>query len=188
MEGNMPKKTKAVIPVETVVSKIINLRGERALLDRDLAKMYGVETRVLKQAVRRNIDRFPDDFMFELTKKEQDSLRSQFVTLKRGQHSKYPPFAFTEQGVAMLSSVLNSDRAIRVNIAIMRTFTHLRKMLVTHKDLKRKIEAMEKKYDEQFRIVFEAITQLIEEDEKPKKKIGYIKERQAKYGKGRRKN
>ena len=184
----MPKKTKAVIPVEAIVSKIINLRGERALLDRDLAKMYGVETRVLKQAVRRNIDRFPDDFMFELTKKEQDSLRSQFVTLKRGQHSKYPPFAFTEQGVAMLSSVLNSDRAIRVNIAIMRTFTHLRKMLVTHKDLKRKIEAMEKNYDEQFRIVFEAITQLIEEDEKPKKKIGYIKERQAKYGKGRRKN
>ncbi len=178
----MPKKTKAVIPVEAIVSKIINLRGERALLDRDLSKMYGVETRVLKQAVRRNIDRFPDDFMFELTKKEQDSLRSQFVTLKRGQHSKYPPFAFTEQGVAMLSSVLNSDRAIRVNIAI------IRKMLVTHKDLKRKIEAMEKKYDEQFRIVFEAITQLIEEDEKPKKKIGYIKERQTKYGKGRRKN
>jgi hypothetical protein len=150
--------------------------------------MYGVETRVLKQAVRRNIDRFPDDFMFELTKKEQDTLRSQFVTLKRGQHSKYPPFAFTEQGVAMFSSVLNSDHAIGVNIAIMRTFTRLRKMLVTHKDLKRKIEAMEKKYDEQFRIVFEAITQLIEEDEKPKKKIGYIKERQAKYRKSHRKN
>ena len=94
---------------------------------------------------------------------------------------------FTEQGVAMLSSVLNSERAIQVNIQIMRTFTRLRKILVTHKDLKRKIEAMEKKYDEQFRIVFEAITQLIEEDEKPKKKIGYLKESQAKYGKGRRK-
>jgi len=184
----MPKKTEAIIPTEAIVNKIIVLRGERVIFDRNLAEMYCVETRVLKQAVRRNIDRFPNDFMFELNKEEQDSLRSQFVTLKRGQHSKYPPFAFTEQGVAMLSSVLNSDRAIRVNIAIMRTFTHLRKMLVTHKDLKRKIEAMEKKYDEQFRIVFEAITQLIEEDEKPKKKIGYIKERQAKYGKGRRKN
>jgi hypothetical protein len=188
MEWNMPEKTKAVISVDAIVSKIISLRGERVMLDRDLANMYGVEIRVLKQAVRRNIDRFPDDFMFELTKKEQDSLRSQFVTLKWGQHSKYPPFAFTEQGVAMLSSVLNSDHAIGVNIAIMRTFTRLRKMLVTHKDLKRKIEAMEKKYDEQFRIVFEAITQLIEEDEKPKKKIGYLKESQAEYGKGRRKN
>ena len=185
---NMPKKTKAVIPVEAIVSKIIYIRAERVILDRDLAEMYGVETRVLKQAVRRNIGRFPDDFMFELTKKEQDSLRSQFVTLKRGQHSKYPPFAFTEQGVAMLSSVLNSDRAIRVNIAIMRIFTQLRKMIVSHKDLKHKIEAMEKKYDKQFRIVFEAITQLIEEDEKPKKKIGYIKERQAKYGKKSRKS
>jgi len=138
---------------------------------------------VLKQSVRRNIARFPDDFMFELTKKEQDSLRSQIVILKRGQHSKYPPFAFTEQGVAMLSSVLNSDRAITVNIAIMRTFTRLRTMIASHDDLKRKIEAMEKKYDEQFRIVFEAITQLIEEDEGPKKKIGYIKEGQSKYGK-----
>jgi len=184
----MKKKTNSILPVEAIVSKIINLRGERVILDRDLSEMYGVETRVLKQAVRRNINRFPDDFMFELTKKEQDSLRSQFVTLKRGQHLKYPPFAFTEQGVAMLSSVLNSDRAIKVNISIMRTFTHLRKMLVTHKDLKRKIEAMEIKYDEQFQIVFEAITQLIKEDEKPKKKIGYIKERRAKYGKKSRKN
>ena len=158
------------------------------MLDHDLAEMYGVETRVLKQSVRRNIDRFPDDFMFELTKKEQDSLRSQTVILKRGQHSKYPPFAFTEQGVAMLSSVLNSDRAITVNIAIIRTFTRLRTMIASHDDLKRKIEAMEKKYDQQFRIVFEAITQLIEEDEKPKKKIGYIKEGQTKYGQRNRNN
>jgi phage regulator Rha-like protein len=187
MDKNMPKKSKSIIPVEAIVDKIIILRGERVILDRDMAQMYDVETRVLKQAVRRNIDRFPDDFMFELTRKEQDSLRSQSVILKRGQHSKYPPFAFTEQGVAMLSSVLNSDRAINVNIAIMRTFTHLRKMLVTHKDLKRKIEAMEKKYDEQFLIVFEAIKQLLAEDEKPKKKIGYIKERQANYNKSLKK-
>ena len=147
---------------------------------------YGVETAQLKRAVRRNRDRFPDDFMFELSKSELDNLRCQFGTSNWG-GTRYTPFAFTEQGVAMLSSVLNSDHAIGVNIAIMRTFTRLRKMLVTHKDLKRKIETMEKKYDEQFRIVFEAITQLIEEDEKPKKKIGYLKESQAKYGKGRRK-
>ena len=188
MEWNMPEKTKAIIPTEAIAGKIIMLRGERIILDRDLAEMYCVETRVLKQAVRRNIDRFPNDFMFELNKEEQDSLRSQFVTLKRGQHSKYPPFAFTEQGVAMLSSVLNSDQAIMVNIAIMRTFTRLRKMIDSHEDLKSKIEGMEKKYDDQFRIVFEAITQLLEVDEKPKKKIGYLKERQAKYGKKGRKN
>jgi hypothetical protein len=157
------------------------------MLDRDLAELYGVETAQLKRAVRRNRDRFPDDFMFELSKSELDNLRCQFGTSNWG-GTRYTPFAFTEQGVAMLSSVLNSDHAIGVNIAIMRTFTRLRKMLVTHKDLKRKIETMEKKYDEQFRIVFEAITQLIEEDEKPKKKIGYLKESQAKYGKGRRKN
>ena len=141
-----------------------------------------------KQSVRRNTERFPDDFMFELTKKEQDSLRSQTVILKRVQHSKSPPFAFAEQGVAMLSSVLNSDRAITVSIAIMRTFIHLRTMIASRDELKRKIAAMENKYDEQFRIIFEAITQLIEEDEKQKKKIGYIKERQAKYGKRTRKN
>ena len=126
--------------------------------------------------------------MFQLSNEEYRSLRRQFGTLKRGAHSKYPPFAFTEQGVAMLSSVLNSDHAIGVNIAIMRTFTSLRKMLATHKDLKRKIEAMEEKYDEQFAIVFEAIQQLLNEDERPKKKIGYIKERQTQYGNRRRKN
>ncbi len=123
----------------------------------------------------------------ELTKEEFQNLRSQFVTSSWG-GSRYVPMVFTEQGVAMLSSVLNSERAIQVNIQIMRTFTRLRKILVTHKDLKRKIEAMEIKYDEQFRIVFEAITQLFEEDEKPKKKIGYIKEGPAKYGKSSRKN
>jgi hypothetical protein len=155
-------------------------------MDRDLSELYAVETKVLKQAVKRKIKRFPSDFMFELTKEEFQNLRSQFVTSSWG-GSRYVPMVFTEQGVAMLSSVLNSERAIQVNIQIMRTFTRLRKILVTHKDLKRKIEAMEIKYDEQFRIVFEAITQLFEEDEKPKKKIGYIKEGQAKYGKSNRK-
>ena len=125
-----------------------------------------------------------NDFMFELTKDEYQSLRSQIVTLKRGQHSKYAPFAFTEHGVLMLSSVLNSERAIQVNIQIVRTFTKLREMLSTHKDLKRKIESMEKKYDEQFQIVFEAIKQLLSEEDKPKKKIGYtVKEKQKAYGK-----
>jgi phage regulator Rha-like protein len=135
-----------------------------------------VETSALNQAVRRNIARFPEDFMFQLTKEEAEKLlRSQFVTLKRGQHFKYLPYAFTENGVAMLSSVLNSERAVQVNIQIMRTFTKLREMLMTHKDLKKKIEAMEKKYDYQFKIVFDAIKQLLEPPEKTKKKIGFLR-------------
>ena len=122
--------------------------------------------------------------MFELTEEENLSLRSQIVTLKRGQHSKYLPFAFTEQGVSMLSSVLNSERAIQVNILIMKAFTKLREMLSAHKDLKRKIEAMEKKYDLQFRVVFDAIIQLIDTENKPRRKIGFeIKEPEVKYGK-----
>ena len=127
------------------------------------------------------------DFVFQRTQKEFQNLRCQFGTSRWG-GTRYSPFAFTEQGVAMLYSVINSERAIQVNIQIMRTFTQLRNMLATHEDLKHKIEAMENKYDEQFRIVFEAITQLLEVDEKPKKKIGYLKERQAKYGKKGRKN
>ena len=130
------------------------------MLDRDLAALYGVENRVPKQAVRRNIDRFPFDFMFELSKKEYQSLRSQNVILRRGQHSKYLSFVFTEQGVAMLSSVLKSNRAIQVNIQSMRVFIKLRQMYVSHEDLKRKIIAMERKYDKQFQIVFKTIKQL----------------------------
>ncbi|MCP4624901.1 MAG: ORF6N domain-containing protein [bacterium] len=175
------------VPIEKITEKIYLIRGQRVIVDRDLAQLYAVETKVLKQAVKRNIKRFPSDFMFELTKKEFQNLRSQFVTSSWG-GPRYIPMVFTEQGVAMLSSVLHSDSAIQVNIQIMRAFTQLRSMLATKEDLKRKIEAMEKKYDEQFRIVFEAITQLIEEDEKPKKKIGYIKEGQTRYGKRSRKN
>lgn len=179
----------SLVPLEHIANKIYLIRSLKMMLDRDLAELYGVETKVLKQAVRRNIDRFPADFMFELTKEEHQSLRSQNVTLKkRGQHSKYLPFAFTEQGVAMLSSVLKSDRAIHVNIQIMRTFTQLRKMLSTHEDLKRKIESMEKNYDEQFKIVFEAIRQLWSEEEKPKKKIGFaVKEKPASYRRKKKK-
>ena len=180
----MTKKevVEVTVPIEKITDKIYLLRGHNVMLDRDLAELYNVETKALKQAVRRNLRRFPSDFMFELNKEEFQNLRSQFVTSSWG-GARYVPMAFTEQGVAMISSVLNAERAILVNIEIMRAFTQLRNMLATHGDLKRKIEAMEKKYDDQFRIVFEAITQLIEEDEKPKKKIGYIKEDQAKFGK-----
>ena len=138
----------------------------------DLADLYGVETKQLKRAVRRNNERFPDDFMFILTNQEVRNLRCQIGTSNRG-GTRYPPIAFTEQGVAMLSTVLNSKRAIQVNIQIMRTFTRLRQMLQGHKDLQKKIETMEEKYDDQFRVVFEAIKQLIKEDEKPKHKIGF---------------
>jgi len=144
------------------------------MLDRDLAGPYEVTTGNLNKAVKRNIERFPDDFMFQLTKNETDSLRFQFGSLKRGQHAKYLPRAFTEQGVAMLSSVLNSRRAILVNIQIMRVFTKLREMILAHADLKRKIEAMEKKYDKQFKIVFEAIKKLLEPPpSRPKGQIGF---------------
>jgi hypothetical protein len=182
----MPKKAiqKSALPTEIIASKIYLVRGQKVMLDRDLAELYGVQTRVLKQAVRRNIDRFPSDFMIELTQKEFADWRSQFVTSRSDKMGlRYTPMAFTEQGVAMLSSVLNSTRAIQVNIQIIRTFTKLRSLLATHKDLKRKIEAMEKKYDENFQIVFEAIKQLFDEEEKPNRRIGFIKEKKASCGK-----
>jgi len=161
---------------KTIENKILLIRGKKVMLDRDLALLYEVPTKALNQAVKRNIERFPDIFMFQLSKKEYDSLRSQFVTLKRGQHRKYLPYVFTEQGVAMLSSVLKSKRAIQVNIQIMITFTKLRELLATHKDIQRKIEDMESKYDQQFKIVFETIRQLLEPPpvpEKPKGRIGF---------------
>jgi hypothetical protein len=171
--GTMGDK-KALVPVEVIVRKILFLRGEKVLLDRDLAELYGVETRVLKQAVRRNRKRFPEDFMFELTKQEFEDWRSQFVISKSDKMGlRYRPMAFTEQGVAMLSSVLNSDRAIEVNIAVMRAFVQLRQMIASNEELARKLDELEEKYDEQFRIVFDAIRALIDQDEKPRKKIGF---------------
>ena len=168
-------KTKTVIPQEVIENKILLIRSKKVMLDKDLAVLYGVQTRTLNQAVKRNVQRFPEDFMFQLTKEEAEKLlRSQFVTLKRGRHYKYLPYAFTENGVAMLSSILNSEGAIEVNIQIMRTFTRLREMLLSHKDLQRKIEEMEKKYDYQFKVVFDAIKQLLEPSEKPKKRIGFL--------------
>ena len=145
------------------------------MIDRDLAELYGVKTKALKQAVKRNIDRFPSDFMFQLNKEVFAHWRSQTVTSNIGDKMglRYAPMAFTEQGVAMLSTVLKSRMAIQVNIQIMRTFTRLREILLGHKELQEKIEAMEEKYDKQFQVVFEAIKQLIKEDEKPKKRIGF---------------
>ena len=165
-----------IVPIESVAKKIYLIRGLRVMLDRNLAKLYGVETRVLKQAVKRNISRFPHDFMFELTKREFGNWRSQFVISKSDKIGlRYTPMAFTEQGVAMLSSVLKSKRAIKVNIQIMRIFIKLRQMYLRHEDLKQKIIAMELKYDRQFQVVFEAIKQLMEKDKKPKQQIGYVK-------------
>ena len=148
------------------------IRGKKVMIDQDLAVLYSVETKILIQAVKRNIKRFPEDFMFQLTKTEFINLRSQIVTSSWGGR-RYSPYAFTEQGVAMLSSVLNSERAIQVNIQIIRTFTQLRELLSTHKDLREKIENMEKKYDKQLREIFEAIKYLLTEETKPKEPIGF---------------
>ena len=162
------------VSLHRIENKIFQIRGKKVMLDRNLAKLYGVETKQLTRQVRRNSKRFPEDFMFELTRREyQDFLRCQFGTLKRGKHSKYLPYAFTEQGVAMLSSVLNSERAIIVNVQIMRAFVNLRRAALTYAGLKRKIEAMEKKYDKQFRIVFKAIKKLLEPLPVKRRKIGF---------------
>jgi phage regulator Rha-like protein len=171
------------ITEDKIINKIYLVRGLKVMLDFDLADLYLVETKQLKRQVRRNIDRFPDDFMFELNKDEFDSLRSQFGTLKRGQHSKYFPMAFTEQGVAMLSSVLTSKMAIEVNIQIIRIFTKMRSMILSHKDILLKLEQVEKnmikqdgkmkKYDEDIQIIFTALKQLLNPPQEPRKRIGF---------------
>jgi len=169
-------KGSSLIPIERIEKAILFMRGHKVMLDRDLAELYEVETKVLNQAIKRNRSRFPEDFMFQITWDEANELlRSQSVTLKRGQHRKYRPYVFTEQGVAMLSSVLRSERAIHVNIAIMRAFVRLRTILATHKDLARKLEEIERKYDAQFQIVFEAIQRLMAPPTEPEKKrrIGF---------------
>ena len=155
------------------------------MVDDDLAELYEIPVKVLNQAVKRNRSRFPGDFMFQLTAEESDSLRSHFVTLKtgRGRHRKYLPFAFTEQGVAMLSSVLRSKRAVQVNIEIMRAFVRLRQMLASNARLARKLADLEKKYDAQFKVVFEAIRQLMAPPQPKKRKIGFlVEEKAAAYG------
>ena len=167
----MPK-TSSIIPVERIRQCILLIRKQKVMLDSDLAKLYGVQTKVLIQAVKRNIDRFPSDFMFQLSEPELSNLRSQIVTSNWGGR-RYNPYAFTEQGVAMLSSVLRSKRAVEVNIAIMRTFVKLRAILADNAILRRKIESMERKYDEQFQQVFTLIKQMLTEETKPKAQIGF---------------
>jgi hypothetical protein len=163
------------IPEGTIERKIFLARGRKVMLSIHLAELYEVPAKALLQAVKRNIDRFPEDFMFRLTAEEWTSLRSQIVTLEgRGRHPKYLPYAFTEQGVAMLSSVLRSDRAVQVNIAIMRTFVRLRRLLAEHDDLAARLEELEQKYDEQFQVVFDAIRSLMQPPEKPRRSIGFL--------------
>ncbi len=177
--SNRKNQAATNLPLERVARKILLIRGHKVLLDADLAELYGVEVRVLNQAVKRNLDRLPADFMFQLAQAEYEVLRSQIVIIesesRRGRHSKYLPYAFTEQGVAMLSSVLKSKKAVAVNIQIMRTFVKLRQILSTHKDLARKLLELEKKYDHQFAEVFEAIYKLMEPPaQSGKRRIGYV--------------
>lgn len=166
--------------IENIKNKIYEIRNHKIMLDFDLAVLYETETKYLKRAVKNNINRFPNDFMFELTVSEWESLRCNYSTLEkgRGKHPKYLPFAFTEQGVAMLSSVLKSEKAIEVNIAIMRAFVFIRKFALSHKELTEKLLELEKKYDMHFKDVYEAINYLMQKDyqeekQKERKKIGY---------------
>lgn len=178
---------KPVAPDE-ISDKIFFVRNKRVMLDSDLARLYGVPTHVLNQAIKRNIDRFPSDFMFQVNKEENELLISQIVISKNGSSPlrfqnetskdgrggrRHSPYVFTEQGVAMLSSVLNSKRAIHVNIEIMRAFAKIREMILSHKELQRKIDEMEQKYDKNFAVVFEALRELLNPPERPKKEIGF---------------
>jgi len=163
----------SIVPIERIEHTIIVLRGQKVMLSTHLAELYLVEPRALVQAVKRNIERFPEDFMFQLSIQEFADLKSQTVTSSWGGARRAPPYAFTEQGVAMLSSVLHSERAVLVNIEIMRAFVRLRQLLASHEGLSRKLAALEKKYDAQFKVVFDAIRSLMTPPEKPKRRIGF---------------
>ncbi|MDP3057360.1 MAG: ORF6N domain-containing protein [bacterium] len=175
----MPSKDQSIILVnETIESKIFFIRGKKVIFDRDLAELYGVETRILNRVVRRNMDRFPEEFMFQLNKKEVEIWQSQFLISQIGTSSwggtRKAPLVFTEHGVAMLSSVLNSKRAIQVNIQIIKTFIKLKEMIATNRELRIKIEGLEKKYDKSFKIVFDTLRKLFKEKENnPQKRIGF---------------
>ncbi|MBI5056126.1 MAG: ORF6N domain-containing protein [Nitrospirae bacterium] len=174
---------QAIVPLEVIERRILLIRGQKVMLDSDLAQLYGVETRTLIQAVKRNIGRFPADFMFQLNYQEIATLRSQFVISKAGKGGRrYTPYAFTEQGVAMLSSVLNSERAIQVNIAVMRAFVKLKEMLSTNKELAYKLAQLEQKmekHDGEIKVIFDAIRQLMVPLETKKKKIGFKREKEG---------
>lgn len=166
--------------LQLIQQRIHDIRGQKVILDYDLSELYEVETRVLKQAVRRNIHRFPEDFMFEITRDEYHFLRSQIVTLEngRGKHSKYLPFAFTEQGVAMLASVLSSAKAIAMNIQVVRVFVHMRQHLFSHEELSKKVKELEATYDKQFDDIYEVINYLLNKDniqqqQNERKQIGF---------------
>jgi phage regulator Rha-like protein len=179
-------KQSVLITLERIERSIIFLRGQKVMLDADLAVLYGIPTKALKQAVKRNIDRFPSDFMFELTEKEKNEVVTICDHLAKLKFSSYLPYAFTEHGALMLANVLNSHKAVQASVQIVRTFIRLRELLATHKDLARKLDEMEKKYDQQFKVVFEAIRQLITApdnvQDKPKRQIGFrIEEPKALY-------
>jgi len=178
----------AIMPVERIERAIYLIRGQKVMLDRDLAALYGVETKRLKEQVRRNAERFPNDFMFVLSDEEFANWRSHFATSNADRMGlRHAPMAFTEQGVAMLSSVVNSKQAIDVNIAIMRTFVKLRQMLDSHAKLAKKLAGLESKYDEQFRVVFEVLNELMATPEPKRRPIGFrVKERRARYSAKRR--
>src|SRR5205085_1277594 len=167
-------KQSSLIPVERIEQAIYLIRGEKVMLDRDLAALYGLATKALKQAVRRNLDRFPNDFMFVLNTNEFRNWRSQFVTSKADQKGlRYAPMAFTEHGILMLSSVLKSERAVQVNIEIMRAFVNLRRMLASNVELAGKLKELESKYDRQFKVVFDAIRRLMSPPPPARKPIGF---------------
>lgn len=175
--------SKGIIPIERIEGSILLIRGHKVMLSTDLAELYRVEPRVLVQAVKRNINRFPEDFMFQLSKKEFTNLKSQIVISSWGGLRRATPYAFTQEGVAMLSTVLNSPRAIHVNIEIMRAFVRLRQMIVSHAELARKLDGIEKKYDAQFRVVFDAIRQLMAPPTTKGRRIGFlVKEGALRYG------
>jgi hypothetical protein len=175
---------KTLIPIEIIENKILLIRGQKVMLSTHLADLYGVETRALNQAVKRNSNRFPEDFMFQLTVVEAGQLVSQNVIPHRKYLGGSLPYAFTEQGVAMLASVLNSERAVQVNIAIMRAFVKLRNLLSAHKALAPKLNELERKienHDEHIKVIFNAIRQLVASPEPKEKKIGFVKESRARY-------
>jgi hypothetical protein len=164
----------SLVPVERIERAILSIRGEKVMLDSDLAELYGVETKVFNQAVKRNASRFPGDFMFQLTPEEMKSLRSQFVTSNVGRGGRrYLPYAFTEHGALMLANVLNSERAAQTSVQIVRAFIRLRQMLASNAELARKLAALEKKYDRQFKVVFAAIRELMSPAEPKRREIGF---------------
>ena len=177
--NSVPPQTTAVVPFERIERAILVVRGQKVILDETLAELYGVPTKRLNEQVKRNRDRFPGDFMFQLSLDERESLRSQIATLKRGrgQHRKYLPYVFTEHGAVMAANVLNSVTAVQASIQVVRAFVRLRQMLASHEELARKLEALEKKYDQRFKVVFDTIRALMTPPEPKRRPIGFLANR-----------